>query len=697
MHSNNNELMIRRFYKVTLPLAHGQSEQSIYKLLNLLANFEKLGFSCSEQLCSQLLKLSDQQFEAFYTETIVSIKTMFGDHVKFKPMYPNFPEQVVKMSESELHRNAFVHYLGAYLGLHLLPDYPVEPRKSLNRRPLQVLELADGTEFPALFSNLLRVKKSLNPQDRKDLVALIRYFSTDGLQYLPEKFAHKEIQAIVSAEYLSLQLWSDQQLQHFVQTATDVLRIYVVLSDGDVSLAEPCKFISLKKFQRRRLLTLLENCSNIEEDLFRYAEVWKRVVERIHPFSYQKHFPKACAALLSVLQHQRPKRFSQQIELALQNTELDTVLTLLKQRPGEFARRLQHCLQKFPAQQSQILVEFGRIAPRVPLALLFQIRHYYLHNSTLKYRIFFPKGQAAKVFAIPNQLNPLTPACITQIAMICEQAMQQHLQDLPSLGKCYLDERLRNYSVPFAQRAASKALQTIAVGSRLALDVGNTVRFFIYWKDAESGRVDIDLSALVFDAEHVVKGTIAYYNLKEQYAVHSGDIVAAPEGASEFIDIDIAKAQAEGIRYVMMSINSYTQQNYCDLPMCFAGFMMREDAQQGEIFEATTVQQKFDVASKSSFTVPLIIDLEKREVIWTDLAMTAYISMQNNVFSNLSSMSLMQYAMTEKHFPNLYDLFALHIQARGEQVDDQNQADTIFAVDQGIRPTDLDNILANFI
>ena len=57
----------------------------------------------------------------------------------------------------------------------------------------------------------------------------------------------------------------------------------------------------------------------------------------------------------------------------------------------------------------------------------------------------------------------------------------------------------------------------------------------------------------------------------------------------------------------------------------------------------------------------------------------------------------MQYAMTEKHFPNLYDLFALHIQARGERIDDQNQADTIFAVDQGIRPTDLDNILANFI
>ena len=108
-------------------------------------------------------------------------------------------------------------------------------------------------------------------------------------------------------------------------------------------------------------------------------------------------------------------------------------------------------------------------------------------------------------------------------------------------------------------------------------------------------------------------------NLKESFAVHSGDITSAPQGASEFIDIDISKALSLGIRYVMMSINSYTQQNYCDLPICFAGFMMREDAQQGQIYEPTTVQHKFDVTSKSSFTIPLIIDLEKREVIWTDL------------------------------------------------------------------------------
>ncbi|TNL47922.1 hypothetical protein [Acinetobacter bereziniae] len=140
-----------------------------------------------------------------------------------------------------------------------------------------------------------------------------------------------------------------------------------------------------------------------------------------------------------------------------------------------------------------------------------------------------------------------------------------------------------------------------------------------------------------------------------------------------------------------------TQQNYCDLPICFAGFMMREDGQQGQIYEPTTVQHKFDVTSKSSFTIPLIIDLEKREVIWVDLAMTATPSIDNTVFGHLSSMSLMQYSMTEKTFPNLYDLFDLHIRARGQRVTERVQAEHIFSVDKGIRPVDIDNILANYL
>lgn len=691
----NNELLIRRFNKVQLPKA--QSTQSIHKLLNFLSKLESLGFSCSESVCAEILRLSDIQFDEFYKNTLESIKKIYGAHVQYKPMYPNFPQQVWEISEAELYSNAFVHYLGDFLGIRLLPHYKIEPRKALNKRVLSILELADGSERIDLFSNLLRAKKSLNEQDRIDLVSLIRDFGVGGQQYLPEKFQHKEILALVSAEYIQLQLWSLHHLQSYVETATDVLRIYVALSGGDVSLAEPCKLISLRKSQRRLLLTLLENIANIQEDFYRYQEPWKRVLERLHPFSYHKHFPKVCTAFQLIIKNQKPDRFSRKVEIALQYQELEQVLNLLTQRPGEFARRLQHCLKQFPLQSQHVLIHFESVVDQVPISLLLQMRHYFLHNRHLQYRTFFPKGQSAKVYAVKNELPQLSSDILLQISRICEQSILRRLKQLSVLGKCYLDERLKRYSVPFAQRVASKALQTIAMGSRLALDEGNTVRFFIYWKDITSERVDIDLSALVFDSEHVVKGSIGFYNLKESYAVHSGDITSAPKGASEFIDIDIPQARLNGIRYVMMSINSYTQQNYSDLPVCFAGFMMRINAKQGQIYEPTSVQQKFDVSSKSNFTIPLIIDLEKREVIWTDLAMTARPTLNNAVFNNLSSMSLMQYAMTEKSFPNLYDLFELHIRARGQRVYDKSQAEHIFSVTEGIRPTDIDNILAYYL
>ena len=42
-------------------------------------------------------------------------------------------------------------------------------------------------------------------------------------------------------------------------------------------------------------------------------------------------------------------------------------------------------------------------------------------------------------------------------------------------------------------------------------------------------------------------------------------------------------------RYVVTSINSFTEQPYCDLPECFAGWMARADTASGEVFEPRSV------------------------------------------------------------------------------------------------------------
>jgi hypothetical protein len=266
---------------------------------------------------------------------------------------------------------------------------------------------------------------------------------------------------------------------------------------------------------------------------------------------------------------------------------------------------------------------------------------------------------------------------------------------LPRLGRCHLDPELVNYLVPFSQRSAGKALRTLVRGSRLPLPACNVVRFFLWWKNGTS-RTDIDLSAALYDANFKYVDVLSYYNLKNFGGHHSGDIVDAPQGAAEFIDLDIERTKAANVRYVVMSLNSFTEQPYCDLPECFAGWMARQHANSGEVFEPGTVQDKVDVAANTRICLPAILDLVERRVIWADIALRKH-PLWNNVKNNLAGVSVMARALTSLVKTDLHTLFALHIKARGEPVSDQASADCVFSVNAGITPFDLNRIASEFM
>ena len=139
--------------------------------------------------------------------------------------------------------------------------------------------------------------------------------------------------------------------------------------------------------------------------------------------------------------------------------------------------------------------------------------------------------------------------------------------------------------MPFSQRSASRSLRTLVRGSKVALpEGGDTLRFFLWWKEGSvagkaTGRVDIDLSAVLYDAQWRYKEHISYTNLKsDRYrAYHSGDITSAPNGAAEFIDLDMPSIVRAGGRYVLMSVLSFTRHPFVELPECFAGWMLRSE------------------------------------------------------------------------------------------------------------------------
>lgn len=357
-------------------------------------------------------------------------------------------------------------------------------------------------------------------------------------------------------------------------------------------------------------------------------------------------------------------------------------------------------------------------------------------RETESLRTFLPKGNLAKIKVIPNKLPAMDTGICHAVGSICAYTLVQRFSQLPTLGKVYLDAGLADYPIPFSQRSASKSLRTVSRGSRIALpqpatpptakadeerqDVATptaaaattTVRFFIWWKENdETDRVDIDLSAVMYDGDWNFKERIAYFNLRSNRvergsrgssgggytAIHSGDVTSAPHGACEFIDIDIdSVAEYGGGRYILMVVNSYTEQTFDTLPECYVGWMVRNgDPQAGEIFEPRTVQDKLDVRANTTLTIPLIIDVVDRKMLFADIALRSNSKWANNVLGNSENIALMGKALTTMVKPDLFTLLYFHAEARGEIVATKEEADVVFSTDT--TPYEIDLIRSDYL
>ncbi|MFJ2320311.1 TerD family protein [Pseudomonas sp. NPDC087817] len=688
----NQELFLRRRSKVHVPMGTGGATRAhVASAIQEIAAFRCV---LSESLIEQIGGLSPAELKHWLRDIIGMLRRRAGAHVHHRPFYPDFPEQVLQASDAELYLNAVMHYLT----LRRLPatEHSRPPLLEGNFIPW-VIESGSVSEFESLLEPLVSSRTSLSEEETADVVWFIREYKSDVFRLLPETIPFREIRALVGGA-LILHVASDARvdtfLQRNVETATDVLRLAVALSGGDVSLTTAStRFKAMKRSMRRLFLRLLDNIPDAVEDVMRHAERWKRLAEVLHPGDYAEKYPRALAAITAARRNEPPATFNSRVETMLAQRDIATLVPILQSRPGEFARRLDVTLRRATETES-VLDAFEAVAAHVSSPVLLQLLAQLRAPRPLPLRAFTPKGSFAKVFAIKDRREPLTPETLARAARICENALVQRFASLPPLGRCFIDPALREYKVPLAQRASSKSLRTLVRGSRLPVPDTRFIRLFLWWKNGRE-RTDIDLSAAFFDADFVFKDTVAYYNLKGYGGYHSGDIVDAPDGASEFIDLDIDVLVEQGIRYVVTSINSYTQQPYCDLPECFAGWMARTDTASGEVYEPRTVFDRIDIASDTVICLPFVMDLQERRMIWADLGLTSS-PRWNNVGNNLSGVSLMLRALVHTPRPDLETLFDLHVRARGERVASPQQAQMVFAPDQGTTPFDTDVIRSQF-
>lgn len=690
-----NEIYLRRKNKMIIDNGNVENPNMQY-IITIIKNLENWGYTLSQTVVEVLKTKSSQELETFYLETIGIIKSLVGSKA-YKPMYPNFPQQVMEADYVELFINAMVHYWT--LG-ELLPEYQVNERLPLfDTTKIKVVDLGSEDEFTKIFTNLMQSKTSISEADKSDLIWFFKNYSNHA-KYLPKEIPLKENIALIGKVILEESpLATSNNIKNYFKTATDVLRLITAMSDGDISLATNTRFRNFKRKERRIFLDLLENCNSIEEDMLRYKNKWIRVGEKLHPTEYNS-YNKTKTSFNKLRNDIKIETFGGKVVKAIDEKDYKTALYTLKQRAGELARKLDYLL-RISDDKNMIINTFKDVAKDVSTPVLLQVReHFKVRNCTTSdIRVFFPKGNVAKAHCIDNNLTEIEEKYCQAIVNICENALIENYKQKDFMGNVYLSEKFKNYLVPFSQRSASRALKTIVRGSRIPLDDNfKTIRSFIWWKDGQE-RTDLDLSAVMYDENWSYKEHISYTNLRSSTynACHSGDITSAPNGASEFIDIDVDSVVKYGGRYVVFNVLSYTEQPFTELPECFMGWMGRENPKSGEIYEPKTVQNKIDLTANTQICIPMILDLVDKVIIWTDIALKHEAKWQNNIEVNGHGIAITCKALAEMVKPNLYDLINMHIKARGIKCEDKDKADVIFDINDGITPFDTEIFMGEYI
>lgn len=692
MNATERILLRRKHLLIVNPAnkEYHQTKNEKAMVVTILKNVQSLGFTFSQTLFETMMHFSENEIKDFYTGLIPELKSLVGADVAYRPMYPNFPKQVMEADGIELFINAIIHYWS--LGT-IMPEYEKEERFPLiDEKKNTVLSVGTHDDLMQIFANLVASKTSLSVQDKEDIETVIKN-CIDYADYLPDVISMKENAAFISKIIIEkAPIKTSKVIRKYFKTATDVLRLVTALSNGDISLATKTKYRNLKRVERRMILDLLSYCGNITEDLFRYQYEWIRVAEILHPFEYNSAKYKSVNKAFNTLRNERkPLMFRGIVQNAILEKDMATAASYLKDRPGEFARQLDKLLRD-TTNQNYIINCFKEVAQSISSPVLLQVRQHFIgrmNETHAPIRVFFPKGNLARATSIKNDLPPISKNICQNIARICRDALIEQYKSKDYLGNIYVDADFKNYLVPFSQRSASKAVKTIVRGSKIPIRKdAKAVRGFIWWTNTNSGRVDVDLSAAIYDENWRFIEHVSYTRLRSAryQACHSGDITnggsVGGKGVAEFLDVDIDSVARAG-RYIVYQVYSFTGQKFSELPNCRFGWMERKDVGSGEIFEPITVEMKMDLTSDSTVAIPVIFDCVERKFVWCDmnLRIASRYYYGNNIESNLSGVTATCYAMANMNKPNIFDLVMLNAKARGNVVTDRNQADIIFSND----------------
>ncbi|EPP7234032.1 hypothetical protein ACTOJ1_000948 [Shigella flexneri] len=655
------------------------------KVISFVNEMHNFGFLVTKELYQYLSSLDESTSVEVCKKVLSLAKESVGAHVAMKAFYPNFPRQVMEASDAELFINAILHYwtLGAWT-----PEYVEEKRPDLaEENPKTEISLVSMEDVKAYFFRILASKNSIPAS----LVEFVEMGIKEGwaAEYKGE-IPFKETLCRVATALVK----QGQSINGVVATTTDVLRVMAALSESDIELKTKVRFKSLNRKTRRALVSALEEVINIS-DVKAYAPLWKRAFHSLHV----GEFGGKVAEIAARFRNEKNVVTSETVVAeAIKSGDVKVAVNKLVNKPSVFARSLDKLLRDSDPQTSAwVIKEFAKIVEKVDSKVLLQVLGHFKGRSLNEAgeRVVFTAGSKGKALLAPS-LKALDKSVVEHVVSVIEAELKNKFSEKALLKdkKVFISPEVYSVLIPSQLASITENKKTVARGSRVPLDLipedaeKNVLRMFIHWIGQ-----DQDLSAFFINEDMTEFSQVAYYNLRNSYACHSGDVTyaPAPHGGSEFIDVRMDEALADGMRYIAMDVRVYNGPTFLKHERSFAGFMLRNDLKSGEIFEPTTVRGKFDITLDGSTVMPCFFDMKTREMIWLDSVLPGcgvYSNYRqvNNLNNNIASSTdmLRAYLKMKDTKVTMKELVCLHIDAVGAtQVFDKEDADYVVGLGEG--------------
>ena len=326
----------------------------------------------------------------------------------------------------------------------------------------------------------------------------------------------------------------------------------------------------------------------------------------------------------SALHNSELLTFNGKVEKLLASDD-ESVLELLKERPGEFRRRLVHVVDLFGFKAAKAFGCDGVMSALTNGQLVSIRRHLDTVNSH-NFRIIPPRGNWNKLKI--QEARFVKPKIAASISKTIGEELKLRMK---KIGPKVLDESTEMIKLPSNDGEVS----SYARGTAFPIPENiNFIRSASYWKHKNGRNTWFDNGWNFFDSNWKARGTICWNSSPSGFkspkaAAFSGDPCNSKtkDGqACQVIDLYLDRLETMGITYAVWNVLCYSHVPFASAEEVFASLEWGEDALKGKIFQPARAQLAFPLSGEQLTKYVCYIDIPNRKMVFMDANFNGVVS-----------------------------------------------------------------------